>query len=70
MGLLEKRQIVQVKNIDLPLFKEQLNKTIGSDVEVTIEWDSYSLYDEFPLKRLVNFVFIDIMLFEMAFRLP
>ena len=61
MGLLEKRQIVQVKNIDLPLFKEQLNKTIGSDVEVTIEWDSYSLYDEFPLKRLVNFVFIDII---------
>ncbi|WP_445710507.1 hypothetical protein [Flavobacterium sp.] len=61
MGLLEKRQIVQVKNIDLPLFREQLNKIIGSDVEVTIEWDSYILYDEFPLKRLVNFVFIDII---------
>ncbi|CAM3922527.1 MULTISPECIES: hypothetical protein [Flavobacterium] len=61
MGLLEKRQIVQVKNIDLPLFKEQLNKIIGSDVEVAIEWDSYILYDEFPLKRLVNFVFIDII---------
>ena len=60
MGLAEKRKAESIKTQDLPKFESKLNEIAGYPIAVEINWDTFTAFDQYPLDRLVNFVFGDI----------
>lgn len=61
MGLAEKRKAEAIKTEKLPQFESQLNEAAGYPINVEIDWNSFTAFDEYPLTRLENFVFSDVL---------
>lgn len=61
MGLAEKRKAEAIKTDALPKFESQLNEAAGYPINVEIDWNSFTAFDEYPLSRLENFVFGDVL---------
>lgn len=56
MGLNERRLANDLQTNDLPAFSTSLKRTTGNELEVSIAWDTFTKYDEYPLTRLRNFL--------------
>ncbi|NHN25517.1 hypothetical protein FIA58_007490 [Flavobacterium jejuense] len=60
MGLAEKRLAESIKTDKLPEFQSKLNELSGYDLNVEIDWNTFTSFDQYPLNRLANYVFSDI----------
>lgn len=59
MGLAEKRLAKEIQTEKLPAFEAKIKETVGSDIKVDIDWDTFTAYDAYPLSRL-DIVFDDL----------
>ncbi|GAA3781317.1 hypothetical protein [Flavobacterium ginsengiterrae] len=57
MGLTEKRLAESIKTNELPAFQNKINKIAGYELKIVIDWDSFTAFDENPLKRLTSVMF-------------
>jgi hypothetical protein len=57
MGLRERRLAEQIKTTDFADFKKDLDAVTKTPIEVDVDWDTFILYDEYPLSRLRSNVF-------------
>ncbi len=62
MGLAEKRLAESIKTDKLPAFESKLNDIAGYPIKVNIDWNTFTVYDEYPLTRL-DIVFDDLTSF-------
>jgi hypothetical protein len=52
MGLTEKRLAKEIQDNDLPTFISAVQQAAGFELKVEIDWDSFTVYDTYPLTRL------------------
>lgn len=57
MGLKERRLAEKIKIEEFTPFQQELNSIAGTPIAVTVDWDSFTQHDEYPLSRLKNNVF-------------
>lgn len=57
MGLAEKRLAETIKSNELASFQNKINEIAGYDIKLDIDWDTFTAFDEYPLKRLVSVMF-------------
>ncbi len=62
MGLAEKRLAQEVQNEKLPAFKAKVKEIAGYDLNVDIDWDTFTSYDSYAISRL-DIVFDDLTSF-------
>lgn len=62
MGLAEKRLAQEVQNDKLPAFKAKIKEIAGYDLNVDIDWDTFTSYDSYAISRL-DIVFDDLTSF-------
>ena len=62
MGLAEKRLTQEVQNDKLPAFKAKIKEIAGYDLNVDIDWDTFTSYDSYAISRL-DIVFDDLTSF-------
>lgn len=62
MGLAEKRLAQEIKANKLPEFEKKLQDMAGYPINVTLDWDTFTAYDSYPLSRL-DIVFSDVSSF-------
>lgn len=62
MGLAEKRLAQEIKAQKLPEFEKKLQDIAGYPINVTLDWDTFTAYDSYPLSRL-DIVFGDVSSF-------
>ena len=59
MGLAEKRLAESIKTEKLPEFESKLKEIAGYGINVEIDWNTFTAYDQYPLSRL-DIVFSDL----------
>lgn len=59
MGLQEKRLAKEIQTEKLPAFETKIKEIAGYEINVDIDWDTFTAYDSYPLSRL-DIVFDDI----------
>ena len=59
MGLQEKRLAKEIQTEKLPAFEAKIKEIAGYEINVDVDWDTFTAYDSYPLSRL-EIVFDDI----------
>lgn len=55
MGLAERRLAEAIKNEQYPEFEKAIHTSAGYPIAMNMDWDSFTAFDEYPLKRLINY---------------
>lgn len=61
MGLAERRLAEKIKTEQVPQFLADLQTAMGFAPEVEIDWASFLAYNEYPLNRMKNEVFYNLV---------
>jgi hypothetical protein len=61
MGLREKRLAEEIKTTKAVEVKQNIDEMCGAPIELDIDWESFTAYDEYPLTRLRDSFFRDLL---------
>ncbi|MBF01817.1 MAG: hypothetical protein CMP76_00820 [Flavobacterium sp.] len=60
MGLAEKRLAATIQTDALPKFISEIQEVATYPIAITIDWETFTAFDTYPLSRLENYVFNDV----------
>jgi hypothetical protein len=61
MGLAEKRLAKDIQDTVLPVYLKEVEDNAGFAIPITVQWDTFTAFDEYPLTRLRDSALPDIL---------